>query len=332
MNTQTQYLGLDLPHPIIAGASPLSYRLDTLKQIEDGGAAAVVLHSLFEEQISHEQWGIDTFVEGLENVYAEATSFFPGTLDFKYGPEGYLKHIQQAKSSLDIPVIASINGIHDGTWEEYAQMIEQAGADAIELNLYVVPTNISDSGAAMEARMLNIVKGVKVATNLPIAVKLSPYYSSLTQFSSELEALGVEAQVLFNRFYQPDIDLDELEVVPSLSLSDSSELPLRLRWLSVLKGALSKTDFALSGGAHTARDVIKAIMCGANSVQMVSALLRNGPGHVQTVLKGVVEFLEEKEYESLGQMQGSMSYKNCPNPEAIERANYMKVLQSFKVT
>ena len=330
MNITTTYLGLELEHPFVAGAGPLSYHIDTLKQLEDGGASAVVLHSLFEEQITHQQDGIDQYIHDMEDTYAEATSFFPSSFEFRYGPEEYLEHLHSAKEQLKIPVIGSLNGIKEGTWGHYAQLIQQAGADALELNLYSVPTRRDESSGELESRMLRIVTSVREATNLPLAVKLSPYITSLAHFCDALSQSGADAVVLFNRFYQPDINLEELEMEPSLKLSDPSELLLRLRWLSVLRGSCPDLQLSCSGSVHSVEDGIKALMCGADSVQLVSAILQQGPKTIHGLRTALSTWLEEHEYESLGQLKGSMSLRNCPNPEALERANYMKVLQSFR--
>jgi len=329
MKLDTNFLGIQLPHPFIAGASPLSYQIDSLKHLEDGGVSAVVLHSLFEEQISNQQNGIDSYIKGMENQYAESTSFFPSNLDFEYAPDEYLKHVQLAKESLGVPVIASINGVNLGTWVEYAKLIADAGADALELNLYSVPTSIEDSGADLEKRMLAIVEQVSHEVSIPVAVKLSPYFTSLAHFASQCEERGAKGLVLFNRFYQPDIDIEELDISNKIDLSRSADLLLRLRWLSVIRGNSANIDLAASGGVHTIEDAIKALMCGANVLQLVSVLFKRGLEQPKTLAEGLKRWLEEHEYESLLQMVGSMSYRNCPNPEAMERANYMKVLRTF---
>jgi dihydroorotate dehydrogenase (fumarate) len=331
MNLTTNYCGLELKHPLMAGASPLTSQLDGLKKLEDGGVSAATLHSLFEEQLTHQQLGMEAYIEGIEENYAESTSFFPSSLDFKLGPEQYLDFVEKAKAALDIPVIASINGKGMKAWLEYSKLIQQAGADALELNLYAVPTNVWDSGSDIEERGYKIAQMVKKELDIPVIVKLSPYYSSLSNLAKGLEERGVDGLVLFNRFLQPDIDLENLEMMPSLKLSDRSELPLRLRWCSILKGFLHKTHIAISGGVHEAEDVIKALMCGAETIQLVSALLQRGPHYTSELLDNVQTWIEEKEYESLDQLRGSMSYNRCGNPEVLERANYMKVLQSFKV-
>jgi dihydroorotate dehydrogenase (fumarate) len=329
MKLDTTYLGLKLDHPFIAGASPLSYQIDSLKHLQDGGVSAVVLHSLFEEQISNQQRGIDSFIKGMEDQYAESTSFFPASLDFEYLPEEYLKHITAAKEALDIPVIASINGINLGTWVEYAKWIVDAGADALELNLYSVPTSPEVSGTDLEKRMLAIIEQITHDVKIPVSVKLSPYFTSLANFASKCEDRGAKGLVLFNRFYQPDIDIDNLDIKNQLNLSRSSDLLLRLRWLSVLRGNSSNVDLAASGGVHTVEDAIKALMCGANVVQLVSVLFKRGLEQPKSLIESLKRWLEENEYESLLQMIGSMSYQNCPDPEAMERANYMKVLRTF---
>lgn len=329
MKLDTTYLNLHLDHPFIAGASPLSYELDSLQRIEQGGASAVVLHSLFEEQISHQQHGIDQFIKGMEDQYAESTSFFPSNLEFEYQPEEYLKHLRAAKDLLSIPVIASINGIHVGTWVDYAKWLEEAGADALELNLYSVPTSPYESGQDVENRMLDVLEMVTQRVKVPVAVKISPFFSSLSHFADQCQRRGAKGIVLFNRFLQPDIDIEELDVNPHLELSSSAELLPRLRWLSVIRGNNENLDLAATGGVHTVEDAVKALMCGATSIQLVSSLLRHGANHATTLKEGLVHWLKDHEYESYQQLLGSMSYRNCPNPEAMERANYMKVLRSF---
>lgn len=329
MKLDTNYLGLQLDHPFIAGASPLSYQLDSLKHLEDGGVSAVVLHSLFEEQISNQQRGIDAFIKGMEDQYAESTSFFPSSLDFEYVPDEYLKHVSAVKEALDIPVVASINGINVGTWVEYAKWIAEAGADAIELNLYSVPTSPEESGDELEKRMLAIVEQVTRDVNIPVAIKLSPFFTSLANFAKKCEERGAKGLVLFNRFYQPDIDIENLDIRNHLDLSRSADLLTSLRWLSVVRGNSNEIDLAASGGVHTVEDAIKALMCGANVVQLVSVLFKRGMEQPKSLIESLKRWLEENEYESLVQMIGSMSYRNCPDPEAMERANYMKVLRAF---
>ncbi len=329
MDLTTTYLGFHLPHPFMPGASPMVDDLDTVKQLEDAGAAAIVMHSLFEEQITAEQLGTIHAMELHEESFAEALSYFPRPDEFALGPEPYLEQIRRIKAAVAVPVIASLNGVTAAGWLEYARLLEQAGADALELNVYSLATDPADTAAAVERRLLDIVRTVKAVVQVPVAVKLSPFFSAMAHIAHDLDALGVDGLVIFNRFYQPDIDIEALEAVPSLRLSDSSELLLRLRWLAVLSGRL-RASLAITGGVHTYIDAIKAVMTGAHAVQMVSALLQNGPAQLRRVRAQMVQWMEEHEYASLAQMQGSMSLLRCPDPAAFERANYMRVLQSWK--
>jgi dihydroorotate dehydrogenase (fumarate) len=331
MDLSTTYLGLRLPHPFMPGASPLVDDLDAVRRLEDAGAAAIVMHSLFEEQITGErQATLDTLEAGAES-FGEALTYFPAPPVFPLGPDEYLEHLRRVKEAVRIPVIGSLNGHTPGGWIEFASRMEQAGADALELNIYLLATDPSESSSALEARTLDLLRAVKRAVRIPVAAKLSPYYSTLAHFAGQLDALGVDGLVLFNRFYQPDLDVEELEVVRALRLSDSSELPLRLRWLAVLSGRV-KGSLAVTGGVHTALDAIKAVMVGAHAVQMVSALLKLGPGHLTRVRREAERWLEEHEYRSLAQAQGSMNLVRCPDPQAYERANYLQVLQSWRRT
>jgi dihydroorotate dehydrogenase (fumarate) len=328
MDLKTTYLGLELPHPFIAGASPLGKSLDRARSVEDAGASALVLHSLFEEQFARYQAGQEAHVEQYENTYSEATSYFASTVEYHFGPDQYLEHLRSVKEALDIPVIASLNGTRPGTWVEYARNMQDAGADAIELNLYYQPNVAEESASAVEARLLDIVKAVCASMDLPVAVKLSPFFTSLPNFAEQLKLAGAKAAVLFNRFYQPDIDLDELETIPFLELSNSSELLLRLRWLAMLFGR-QELDLSVTGGVHTFMDAAKSLMAGASTVQLVSCLLKKGPARLGELKLDLEAWMEEKEYRDLQQMIGSMSYVNAPNPESIERANYLKILQSW---
>jgi dihydroorotate dehydrogenase (fumarate) len=329
MDLSTTYLGLPLPHPFMPGASPMVDDLDTVKRLEDAGAAAIVMHSLFEEQITLDQLGTIHHMEAHADSFAEALSYFPLPQDYALGPDQYLEQIRRIKAAVDLPVIASLNGITAAGWLEYAHLIEQAGATALELNVYYVATDPEDTGQAIELRLLDIVRAVKRTVRIPVAVKLSPFFSSIAHLAQELDALGVDGLVLFNRFYQPDIDVDALEAVPSLQLSESSELLLRLRWLAILCGRV-RTSLAVTGGVHTYLDAIKSVMAGAQAVQMVSALLERGPEYLRSVREQTVAWMEEHEYVSLQQMQGSMSLQRSPDPAAFERANYMRVLQSWR--
>jgi dihydroorotate dehydrogenase (fumarate) len=329
MDLSTTYLGLALANPLVAGASPMVDDLDTVKKLEDAGCAAIVMHSLFEEQITREQLGTVMDMESHADSFAEALSYFPQPQEFRLGPESYLEQIRRIKAAVKVPVIGSLNGTSPAGWLDYAKLIEQAGADALELNVYYLATQAWETSEAVERRALDGLKTVKAAVKIPVAVKLSPFYSSLAHLAKQLDDAGADGLVLFNRFYQPDLDVEELEVVPSLKLSDSSELLLRLRWLAILSGHV-KGSLACSGGVHTPLDAIKAMMAGAHAVQVVSALLQRGPAYLATLRDGMASWMEEHEYASLEQMQGSMSHQNSPNPQALERANYMRILQGWK--
>jgi dihydroorotate dehydrogenase (fumarate) len=328
MNLTTTYMGFELQHPLIPGASPLVDDLDVVRRLEDAGAPMIVMHSLFEEQIVREEVSITRSVETPEESYAEALTYFPEPKDFLLGPEEYLEHVRRIKAVVSVPVIGSLNGTTEGGWLEYARLIEQAGADGLELNLYEVAADFNEPGEMVELRGLQVVRAVRESVAIPVAVKLSPFYSSIAHYARKLDELGVDALVLFNRFYQPDIDVENLDVLRKVSLSDSGELCLRLRWLGVLSGKV-RASLAATGGVHTAVDAVKAVMAGAHAAQMTSALLRHGPEYLRQVRVGLAQWLEEHEYESLAQMRGSMSLERCPDPRAYERANYMKILQSW---
>jgi dihydroorotate dehydrogenase (fumarate) len=329
MDLSTTYLGLRLSSPLMPGASPMVDDLDTVRRLEDAGASAIVMHSLFEEQITGEKLATIYHMELYADSYSEALSYFPRSDDFALGPDQYLEQIQRIKQAVNVPVIGSLNGTTPGGWIEYAKQIEQAGADALELNTYFVATDPQETGWAVELRILEVVRAVCESVTIPVAVKLSPYFSSLANFVYRLDEAGVEGLVLFNRFYQPDIDIDLLEAVPTLRLSDSSELLLRLRWLAILSRQIS-ASLACSGGVHTAQDAIKAVMAGADAVQVVSALLRHGPEHLKVIRDQMVKWMEENSYSSLRQMRGSMALNRCPDPQAFERANYMRTLHSWR--
>jgi dihydroorotate dehydrogenase (fumarate) len=329
MDLSTTYLGLRLPHPLMPGASPLVDDLDDVKRLEDAGAAAIVMHSLFEEQIVREQLATFLHTERHGESFAEAVSFFPSPDRFALGPEEYLEQIGRIKGAVRCPVIASLNGTTLGGWLGYARAMEQAGADALELNVYTIPSDFEEAAGAIEDRTVEMVKAVRGAARIPVAVKLSPYYTSLPQFAKRLDAAGAAGLVLFNRFYQPDIDADGLQVIRGLHLSNSSELPLRLRWLAMLSGRLS-TSLAVSGGVHTALDAVKAVMAGAHAVQVVSALLQRGPRYLAALREGLAAWMDEHEYQSLAQLQGCMNMQACPDPSVYERANYMLTLQSWQ--
>ena len=328
MDLTTTYLGLQLSHPIMPGASPLADDLDSVKKLEDAGASAIVMRSLFEEQILREQLGAQEHIHALEGSHAEALSYLPPTSVFALGPEMYLEQLRKVRAAVAVPVIASLNGTTPGGWVDYARLMEQAGAHALELNLYTIPTDAEESAQAVEDRGIAVVSAVAAVVKIPVAVKLSPFYSSLPHFTKRVAGAGAQGVVLFNRFYQPDIDVEELDVVRALHLSDSSELLLRLRWLAILSGR-TKLSLSVSGGVHTALDAVKAMMTGAHSVQVVSALLKRGPGYLRTMIDEVRAWMEEHEYESVAQLTGSMSLERCPEPSAYERGNYMSLLQSF---
>jgi dihydroorotate dehydrogenase (fumarate) len=326
----TTYLGLNLKNPVVVSPSPLCEEIGNIVQMEDAGAAAVVLHSLFEEQILIESQALDQGLSlGVES-FAESLSYFPDMTAYNLGPEGYLEHIRKAKQAVNIPVIASLNGVTTGGWIKYARLMQEAGADALELNIFYLANDPAMSGAEVEELYTSLVSHVKASVRIPVAVKLGPYFSSMAHMAKKLDEVGADGLVLFNRFYQPDFDLENLEVVPALHLSTPHELLLRLHWVATLYGHV-RADLAVTGGVHTAHDVLKAMMAGARVAMMTSALLRHGIDHIRTVLRDLVEWMEEHEYESVRQMQGSMSRRNVPDPSAFSRANYMKVLSSYAV-
>lgn len=329
MDLSTTYLGFKLPHPLMTGACPLADSMDNVRRLEDAGAAAIVMRSLFEEQIVSEQLATNRSMEMPADSYAEALSYFPSPEEFKLGPDEYLEQIRKIKQAVSVPVIASLNGASLGGWLDYAKLMQDAGADALELNVYYLGTDAQETGEILVQRTVDMVEAVKKAVNIPVAVKLSPYYSSFANVAKRLDGVKADGLTLFNRFYQADIDIEELEVISTLTLSHSGALLLRLRWLAVLSGRV-QACLAVTGGVHGAFEVIKAVMCGAQAVQMVSALLQNGPEHLTKVREEVVRWLEEHEYDSLQQALGSMSLLRCPNPKAFERANYAHILQSWQ--
>ncbi len=324
----TTYLGLNLKNPLVASASPFSKKLDTIRQMEDAGLSAVVMHSLFEEQITHESNELDHFLNAGTDSFAEALTYFPDLEHYNIGPEAYLELIHKAREAVQIPVIASLNGISSGGWVDTARLIEQAGASALELNLYYLPTDPNLSGAELEEEYLRLVRNVRAKVRFPIAVKLSPFFTAIPQMAKRLAAAGANGLVLFNRFYQPDFDLEKLEVTPQLKLSTSDDLRLPLRWIAILYGRV-RADFALTGGVHTGQDLIKAVMAGANVAMTTSALVQNGLVQAGRILKEAEGWMAEREYKSVRQMLGSMSQKAVAEPAAFERANYMKALQSY---
>jgi dihydroorotate dehydrogenase (fumarate) len=328
INLTTQYLGLELNNPLVASSSPLSKKVDTVKKMEDAGIGAVVMYSLFEEQIIHESKALDHFLVQGTNTNPEAATYFPDLDHYNVGPEDYLELIQNIKKSVAIPVIGSLNGISSGGWVDYAKKIEQAGADALELNMYTIPTDLELTGQDMEKTYINLVKDIKKQIHIPLAVKLSPYFSSMPNIASRLVQAGASGLVLFNRFYQPDFDIDTLDVVPNLQLSTSSDLRLPLRWIAILYGKI-KSDFAITSGVHSVEDVVKGIMAGANVTMMASELLGKGTRRITELNSQLLDWMEKYEYKSIKQMRGSMSQKNVAEPGAFERANYMRALTSF---
>lgn len=329
VDLSTTYLGLNLKHPVMPSASPLSDGLDKIRRLEDAGAAAVVLPSLFEEQIVGESHLLDHFLSYGAESYAEALDYFPEMDSYNVGPHEYLDLLRRAKEAVSIPVIGSLNGVSTGGWIEYARMMQEAGADALELNIYYIPTDPMVSGVDVLQMYLNVVHDVKANISIPLAVKLGPFFSSFGNVAMRLNNAGADGLVVFNRFYQPDFDLERLEVVPNLHLSNSYEMRLPLRWVSILYGRVP-VDFAITSGVHTYEDVLKGIMAGAKVTMMASELLRHGVGRIGLVVQELERWLEEHEYESVKQAQGSMSMRNVAEPAAFERANYMKVLQSWK--
>lgn len=325
---RTTYLGLELKSPIVASASPLCESVETIRQLEDYGVAAVVLPSLFEEQLDIESQAIDSDLFRGAESFPESLDYFPNLSTYNLGPEGYLELIRRAKHSVSIPVIASLNGVSPGGWIRYARLFEQAGADAIELNLYTIVTDTRVTGADVEQKDCELVRRVKASVKIPVAVKLSPFFSAMAAMGMRLDESGADSLVLFNRFYQPDFNVELQEIEPTLTLSTSQELLLRLHWIAILYGHV-KADLAATGGVHSAQDVLKCMMAGAAVAMMTSALLQNGPVHVAHVLKDMTCWMQEHEYESIRQMRGSMSRRYASNPAAFDRGNYMRVLSSY---
>lgn len=324
----TTYLGLNLKNPLVASSSPLCEHLDNIKRMEDAGAGAVVLHSLFEEQITFESNHLDRFLTHGTESFAESLSYFPDLGNYKLGPDGYLNHVRRAKAAVGIPIIGSLNGISTGGWIRYAKMIQEAGADGLELNVYYIPTDPEMTSAQVEQMYLDLVRDVKATLKIPVAVKLGHAFTAIANLVRQLDQAGADGLVLFNRFYQPDFDLENLEAAPRLTLSNSYELLLRIHWVAILYGRI-KADLAITGGVHTAEDVLKAMMSGARVAMMTSALLKNGIGHLAKVRSDLLAWMEEHEYTSIREMQGSMSYRSVAEPAAFERGNYMKVLSSY---
>jgi len=324
----TTYLGLKLKNPLVVSASPLSEEIGNIRRMEDAGAAAVVLHSLFEEQIAVDSRELDRSLSAGTESFAESLTYFPDMTTYNLGPEGYLEHLRKAKAAVSIPIIGSLNGVSTGGWIEYAKKIEEAGADALELNIFHIPTDPEMNGEQVERMYLELAANVKASVRIPLAVKLSLYFSSMVNMARRLDQVGVNGLVLFNRFYQPDFDLEKLEVVPNLILSTSYEFLLRLHWVAILYGHV-RADLAVTGGVHTALDVLKAMMAGARVTMMTSALLKHGIEHLAKVRSDLVAWMEEHEYESVRQMQGSMSQQSVADPAAFVRANYVRVLSSY---
>jgi len=325
----TTYLGLRLKNPLVASASPLSKKLDRAKKLEDAGIAAIVMYSLFEEQIIHESLELDHFLNRGTESFPEALSYLPDGGMYGVSPEKYLNQVAGLKKAVNVPVIGSLNGVSKGGWTKYARKIEEAGADALELNLYYIPTDLDMTSNDIEDTQVELVADVKSSIKIPLAVKISPFVTSIPNFVKRLVDAGADGLVLFNRFYQPDIDLDELEILHSLDLSTSTEMRLPLRWISILHGKVN-TDFALTSGVHTHQDVLKSMMAGAKVAMMASNLLHNGELVIGPMLNDLEAWMKDHEYESVQQMQGSMSQKSVKEPAAFERANYMKVLGSFR--
>ncbi|MDD5368615.1 MAG: dihydroorotate dehydrogenase-like protein [Anaerolineaceae bacterium] len=324
----TTYLGLKLKSPLVASASPLSKKVESVQRLEEAGAAAVVVYSLFEEQIIHESLELDYFLSQGTDLSAEAQTHFPDMGSYNVGPQAYLEHIRKLKSAVSIPVIGSLNGVSNGGWIDYAQKMQDAGADALELNLYSVPTELYTSANEIEESHLSLIQKVRSTIQIPLAVKLSPFFTSLPHFAQQCSDLGANGLVLFNRFYQPDLDIETLEVVPDLVLSDSDDLRLPLRWVAILSGRVS-ADLALSSGVHTAEDAIKAVMAGASVAMMASELIANGYERLSAIANDMQSWMETYEYHSIEQMKGSMSQRAVADPSAFERGNYMKILRSY---
>lgn len=323
------YLGLKLKNPLIASASPLSERVETVKQMEQAGLGAVVMYSLFEEQIIHESLELDHYLNYGTESFAEALTYLPDTGRYSLGPEKYIDHVKRLKDAVSIPVIGSLNGVSSGGWVQYAKQIEEAGADALELNIYYLPFDPTITSAGLEDNYIQLVKDVRREIKIPLAVKVSPFLTGVANVLKQFAEAGADGLVLFNRFYQPDIDLEKMEITPSLTLSTSSELRMPLRWVALLYGQI-KTDFAITSGVHTSEDVIKSMMAGASAAMMASELLKNGIKRIPEILSGMQTWMESNEYESVAQMKGSMSAQAVHQPGSLRRSNYIKVLNSFR--
>lgn len=329
MDLTTKYMGLKLKNPIVPSASPLSHTVEGVKALEDAGASAVVVYSLFEEQINYDDNVLDFYLAQTSDRNAEAADYFPSVSEFKRGPQEYLEHISKIKRAVDIPIIGSLNGVSVGGWMKYAKEIEEAGADGLELNVYYIPTDLNLTSSQIEQIYVNNIQAVKENIKIPVAVKLSPYFSSMANLAKKLDDCGANALVMFNRFYQPDFNLDTLEVIPNLELSSKWELRLPLRWISILYGKI-KASMAATSGVQDYEDVIKVMMAGGDVAMVCSELLRHGNARITQMLDGLTRWMEEKEYKSIEEMKGSMSQKSVAEPAAFERANYMKTLQSYR--
>lgn len=328
MNLTTTYLGMKLRTPLVPSASPLSEKIDNIKRMEDAGASAIVFHSLFEEQVRRDRHDLQYYLEQGTESYAESLSFFPRREDFSVGPDAYLKHISEAKAAVDIPIIGSLNGTTFGGWMKYAQRIQEAGADALELNIYNVPSDPECSASDLENEYLTILASIKAQVQIPVAVKLSPFFTNFSHFAHRVDRHGADAMVLFNRFYQPDIELETLEISPNILLSTPMAMRLPMRWIALLYGRVG-ANLAATSGIHRATDALKMLMAGADVTMLCSVLLRRGIQHIKVIEHEMREWMEEHEYESVEQLKGSMSQKNCPEPTAFERAQYMRALATY---
>lgn len=328
VDLKTTYLGMSLRNPLVASSSPLTQKVETVRQLEEAGVSAVVLYSLFEEQIIRESIRLHEDLERGSYSFSEALTYIPEIGRYSIGPDAYVNYLRKVKQAVNIPVIGSLNGATSGGWIDYAKKIEDAGADALELNIYYVATDPDDTSTDLEEMYITLVGDIARLVKIPVAVKLSPFITALPNFARRLAQAGAKGLVLFNRFYQPDLDLDALEVVPNLTLSTSEELRLPLRWIAILYGRVN-VDLALTTGVHTATDVLKALMAGSSAVMTASALLKNGPAYASTLILDMVRWMEEHEYVSVEQMKGSMSQQAVAEPSEFERANYMKALSSY---
>ena len=331
MNLTTRYVGLKLRTPLVPSASPLSQSLDNIKRMEDAGASAVVFHSLFEEQLRRERHELHHYLsQGTEN-HAEVLTYCPEPCEFKVGPEAYVEHIAKAKATVNIPLIGSLNGATFGGWMTYARQIQEAGADALEVNIYSVPSDPDRSAEDIEQSYLTIVASLKAQLKIPVAVKISPFFTNLAQFARRLDQHGADALVLFNRFYQPDIELETLEISPNVLLSTPMAMRLPMRWIALLHGRIG-ANLAATSGIHRATDALKMLMAGADVTMLCSVLLGRGIDHIKVIEREMREWMEEHEYQSVEQLKGSMSQKNCPDPSAFERAQYMRALSTYPVS